>query len=95
MDYDYIEDWPCWITLFQKGFKYVFLDEVLVKYRVYGRSTSRTSNYNSPYWQTYEKMFFKMRLKLLIKNRYFKVMIKEFLRLSYILFLKIMSRFHK
>lgn len=89
LGFNYIEDWPCWIVLSQNGYKFSYLNDILLRYRVYGNSISRTNNYRSNYWQTYAKLYFKMRFKLLLKYKYYKTFFKEFLRSTYIVLLKL------
>lgn len=63
----YCEDYPMWIKATGMGYKLSFLDKKVAKYRIH--SGSITGHFNKRYHSTMRKVFFKYRLRSLIKYK--------------------------
>lgn len=62
--YYFIEDWPTWYNVINRGYKFFFLDEKTYKYRIHGNSITQ-NNKKSRYSQI-------KRVQTIIKDRFYK-----------------------
>lgn len=75
------EDYPFYLKLSRHGYKYVLIDEALVKYRISGNSAG--NGMSKRYMKSMSSFFFREKLRMLLKERMVFVAAKQIARYGY------------
>lgn len=76
----YIEDWPKWINLLERGARFHFVEEVTVLYRTHEESLSITSNHSNGYVKSLFLFYINYQYKAFVQAGRKKEAIKRYVQ---------------